>query len=675
MDQARVEKYASWLVQNKDKKGTPEFETVANAYKTLRSQSTQSPLSKGPADATQIEKNPEWAKRGKLLYKESNGKDFTGSDQDAATWLKDYIYDFNNRLIGSNTDTGRGTVDIAATIGSFSPDAKKAFVDAQNDYENMGYSWKGAGEVTKRILTDPTTYLGLGVGKLLSKGAQVAATEGVKELAKRGASQGLKEGAKIGAVEGAIYTGASDAARQAGMINAGGQESFDPLQTAQSAGIGALGGSVIGGAVGSIGGGIAGRNPTVKAAKELTSDPEMALRQAEITQALADRQAAASKFDGDVRIGTKQSNAIMNKDTARFSKDLENLNLPPEELKRYQTALKQWDGFDQNDIASLRGTPQGDAVANHIEKRQQQSAITRPVPNDGALQRYGRFAIDKISPAPLITDPIKQLLFPARISAEARIAKLITPKNLAVAKEISRLGGQSEASVSIQAIKDTAEQAKQLVEAHKAIMKATSSKLDLEAIARNEVPGGGAFKYAYYKTGLRPQELNAGIEQLTSDGTIPQEVAKLFKDDPLKLKQGNVLNKILDRLNSMAESGLLPRDPKWSPNTGDQVMTQGIANYSPAMAQANANQARVTDVQRLISAANVDPSEVQTLKTAVAEIGKTNNREEARAVFENMLQNIKSPEGMRLAQQEIPALIEQIRHKTPKDAQAARKRQ
>ena len=34
----RIEKYAEWLVQNKDKQGTPEFSTVAEAYKTMRSE-------------------------------------------------------------------------------------------------------------------------------------------------------------------------------------------------------------------------------------------------------------------------------------------------------------------------------------------------------------------------------------------------------------------------------------------------------------------------------------------------------------------------------------------------------------------------------------------------------------------------------------------------------------
>jgi len=35
---SRIDKYADWLVDNQDKKGTPDFETVVNAYKELRAQ-------------------------------------------------------------------------------------------------------------------------------------------------------------------------------------------------------------------------------------------------------------------------------------------------------------------------------------------------------------------------------------------------------------------------------------------------------------------------------------------------------------------------------------------------------------------------------------------------------------------------------------------------------------
>jgi len=45
----RIEKYAEWLVQNKDKQGTPEFATVAEAYKTMRSEAS------APTSPTQAE--------------------------------------------------------------------------------------------------------------------------------------------------------------------------------------------------------------------------------------------------------------------------------------------------------------------------------------------------------------------------------------------------------------------------------------------------------------------------------------------------------------------------------------------------------------------------------------------------------------------------------------------
>jgi hypothetical protein len=40
----RLSRYASWIVENQDKQGTPEFDTVANAYKQLRSGAPVSPI-------------------------------------------------------------------------------------------------------------------------------------------------------------------------------------------------------------------------------------------------------------------------------------------------------------------------------------------------------------------------------------------------------------------------------------------------------------------------------------------------------------------------------------------------------------------------------------------------------------------------------------------------------
>lgn len=634
--------------------------------------------SKGPADATQIEKNPEWAKRGKIIYKADQGKDFEGSDQDAARWLKDYVYDFNNRLIGTGTDAGRGTVDIAYNIGDYSPEAKKAFVDAQNDYENMGYSWKGAGEVTKRILTDPTTYLGLGVGKLFSKGAQVAATEGVKELAKRGASQGLKEGAKIGAVEGAVYGGATDTARQAGMINAGGQESFDPLQAAQSAGIGALGGGVIGGAVGAISGGIAGRNPYVQAARQIVDDPEQARINAEITKNLSDIQATRN---APIQLSdVNQATDILRSGVMRDVKATGQVT--PDQAQQLSQALVKARGMTNDNLAAVEQLPTGQQVAKQARVIKSMRDMTQPESSDkGFINKAARTLLDYAPVPRVVGDAVKYAFLSPRKSGEQVIADAISPKRLSVAEKVLELAGPSEASQARQTLTDMAKAA---AEARKATMDAKQAKdiqmsytrkqRALEAVQNNDpaVPDSpqGTLESA---TGFNRSQSAQALRLLER---LRPSLKPIISDYRTSVAQGGRvgdLSTLIRAMRKLADDGVVPRANE--PNTGTQVMQQGIANYSPAMAQANANQARVTDVQRLISAANVDPSEVQTLKTAVAAIGKTNNREEAKAVFENMLQNIKSPEGMRLAQQEIPALIEQIRHKTPKDAQAARKRQ
>lgn len=646
-----------------------QVEEIASQIGVKPQASTSSQV--GPKDATEIESNPQWAERGKTLYKAANGKDFTGSDQEAAKWLGDYVYDFNHRLInaGSNENGGRGTLDIGYNLQNFSPEAKQAFIDSQHDYEKMGYSWKGAGKAAERILTDPFTYATLGVGKLASKLFQKGATETVEELAKQGLKQGVTKGLTYGAAEGGVYGGGLDAANQYGMINAGGQESYDPVRGATATGLGAATGGVLGAGVGAITGGLAGRKPIVQAARQLVDNPEDAKLGAEMTQRLASLQDSMSRASPDAVLSTREANANLSDITKELKNSLDNLNLPKDQKKLLNQKLGDAVGLDDFKVDSLRTTPEGNAVADQIVAIQKQRALTKNIPNDGMVPKVGRLVLDKVLPVPgMITDPIKHALFPMRISAEKRIAEAIAPKNLEIAKNILELGGPSQATQSRELLVKQANSAKELVEAHKALLKATSSKLDDEAIARNDVPGGGAFKYAHFKTGLKPQELTSGIDQLVADGTIPVQIAKLFKEEPLKLKQGNVLNKILDRLNKMADDGILPRDPKWTPNSGEQVMTQGMANaaYSPAMAQANANQSRVTESIGRVASASVSEADKQAINTAIATIGKTNNRQEALQVQLDLMKNLSDPKTQEIANREIMPLIAQIRHEKPK---------
>lgn len=630
----------------------------------------KAPQPSGPSDASAALSDPEWAKKGKILYKESNGQDFTGSDQEAAEWLNNYLYDFNYRLVGAGSDDTRGTLDTAAQIAGYSPEGKQAFADAQTQFENMDTTLGGVGAATKRVLTDPTTYAGIGTlgwGLIGQQGAKQAAKKGVTELAKIGAKQAAKRGAAIGAAEGAVYGGVSNYGQQQAMVNADAQDAVDPMQVGKAAGIGGVTGGVLGGAGGAIAGGIAGRNPTVRAARQLVNNEQTALRGAEITQDLADLQQSALRLDPETVLGAKEANANIGKVTVDLKARLKELNLPKDRLAEYNRSLDKAVGLSDSDIAALRSTPEGNAVADHIELVQQHRAMTRQIPNDGTVPRLGRLIFDKYSPVPgAIGDPIKQFLFPARVTAETRIGNMATPRSLKIAQEISRLGGKSDAALSresltgmVDAVKQAREAAKRSVDAQKALLKDTSAKLEMEAIRNNEVPGGGKYAYAYQKTGLKPQQVLEGFDTLASQGLIPFEVLKAFDTDPMKLQQGNVLNQMLDRLNKMADDGMLPRDEKWTPNTGGQVQQQGI--------DAIRYQAGVDQIKGMQDAARqmpVDPRAQEVVRDAIDAMAAAGANQKVReAIFESALSRTRNSEERKQVAQALTPLKEYFKKK------------
>ena len=49
---SRLENYAQWLVDNESKRGTPEFDTVARAYKALRGQPQEVQAPQPPQERT-----------------------------------------------------------------------------------------------------------------------------------------------------------------------------------------------------------------------------------------------------------------------------------------------------------------------------------------------------------------------------------------------------------------------------------------------------------------------------------------------------------------------------------------------------------------------------------------------------------------------------------------------
>jgi hypothetical protein len=194
-------------------------------------------------------------------------------------------------------------------------------------------------------------------------------------------------------------------------------------------------------------------------------------------------------------------------------------------------------------------------------------------------------------------------------------------------------------------------------------------------------PGLGGYDRAIYdQIGVRPNDVVPGVFELFRTGRITPSEFHGFFEDPKSLMAGNAGNHIIDMLDMMARRGQLPRDPEWQAGSGaseasarpDQPQVSSVYNPAAYEAQAAGNQARVTEAQARVAASEHSPEVKGGINDAIAAIGRTNNRQDAAAVRDNLVQSLAkhSPDAARLAHQELSPLVSQIRHATPESAGA-----
>lgn len=685
MDQAKLETYANWLVQNKAKKGSPEFDTVAKAYKEGRSMvGGSSPVPAAPPkqinyqDATD---DPTWIKNARTLYKEVNKAD-PKDDFEATNFLKDYLYDFNYRLAGSDKVGLRNTFGVASDVGSFSPEGKQAFLDAQQQFEGFDTTLAGVLEAGQRVITDPTTYLGLGGGTVVKQGAKEAVKQTVKEGLKR-----TGKVAAVGAAEGAAYAGASDLGQQQAQVNAGGQEAIDYGQLATNAGIGAGVGGVAGGVIG----GAIEAPQIARAANRLPVDNEDA------ATGLAQRLDSLTKGGEKLNLKNVDRNAPDGAEAA-LSKAHTQLS---EEIKTDTSSVKSM--LDEGDFGSITKASSGlksaknkvkdfitdDEIAT-IEAKVGNTLEGRRLVNNLRqtnelfnLQRRGvKGGISQY------TDELNPIGSGSRYLGDgAKVLRILgTASNLSTsglpglgAQAAGFLGGRAVDAMTgrrspvnlfvkqnlkkpvdnLTGLESVRAKVKQTVDAQKALMKDVSARLEREAIDRNEVPSGGKFNYSYLKTGLKPQEVLRGMAFLEEQGLIPREIRKVFDTDPHKLREGNVLNKINDRLNKMADDGLLPRDPKWSANSGDDVMRMGIdeIRYAEGVKQNQRMEAEAMGTP-------VTPRAQEIVRDAVLSMQAAGRNQKLRmSIFETAVSRTSSPEERKQVARALTPLKELYKDK------------
>jgi hypothetical protein len=240
----------------------------------------------GTVEEEDLKKDPEFIKAAKNIYKWNEGRTFgfknkepkkLNSDEQYADYALRYMGWFNYNI----PKMGKEVLDLR----SASEQEKNDFVTLMDKYDQKKINLAGTGRFAAGVLSDPSTYVGigtLGAGLAARQMAKAAAKRSVREMVK----SGLKVGGTIGAVEGATYTVADDALRQSARIQAGQQEGYDIGQGAKAAAMGATLGGVLGGSVGALSGKVKGgkivrfEDSVDKQLVELGLDPQEA-RQAQ----------------------------------------------------------------------------------------------------------------------------------------------------------------------------------------------------------------------------------------------------------------------------------------------------------------------------------------------------------------------------------------------------------
>jgi hypothetical protein len=212
----------------------------------------------------ELQKDSNWIEATKDVYKELEGVEWSGADEDIASKGLEMMSRFNFNLT-------LGTINYTTKLQDADDKTKLSFYYMMDMYDKKDISKNGVLRAFKEIGLDPASYIGigaLGVGYAGKAAATATAKAGVKEMLKRGAIKFLQSPLAVAAAEGALYTGVDDIARQDAAIGAGIQDDFDKTRATIATGVGAaLGAGLVKGAAV---GGKALKNVTLEGAGELS---------------------------------------------------------------------------------------------------------------------------------------------------------------------------------------------------------------------------------------------------------------------------------------------------------------------------------------------------------------------------------------------------------------------
>jgi hypothetical protein len=199
-------------------------------------------------------KDPKWIDSSKTLYewdwqRKNPNKPIPKLSKDG---YAQFGLEYGSGLSFSDVDL----VKEGQAIGNATDEQKEAFVNIMDMYDAKAPSLAGAGRAAKNILNpleSPTTYVGLGAGKLASTATkQVAKNQLKNNLIKSIVTSKPGRYAVIGSAEGAAFGGAYETARQRARIRSEAQQEYKPGDIAKGAGVGTVFGGALGGTLGVI---------------------------------------------------------------------------------------------------------------------------------------------------------------------------------------------------------------------------------------------------------------------------------------------------------------------------------------------------------------------------------------------------------------------------------------
>ncbi|QDK34721.1 hypothetical protein [Sphingomonas sp. IC081] len=507
---------------------------------------------------------------------------------------------------GLDDEIGGGLAAVIPGIGKSSIWDGKSLSDAAN--ENID-AYRGV----KKAAEDEHFgyFLGGGLaGGLLPITGGLGGAKALGTLGKLGAA------AKTGAAYGAAYGFGSD--------EGGITDRLDGAAT--GAALGAIGGTALHGATKATG---AILSPAARRLFPKLADAQFAKAQAGNPHALTDAKVSddLDKIVRTLSVGNAKQKLSKAQESTLLSRiddletsylpvdELKSLDLPPSTKARLQTAMAKRHLLSDSEVQSLRdGTPAGDAVAEAVEKSRRLRAY---VP-EGRNASGSRIAADiggtiGSTAGWKVGGPIGGAIGGNLGRAMSRSRSRQVAEALSLAGKASRFanlpeviaaresanGSDSLSRLSADAL-DAPYLAKKAAQAEADRLNAEGRKVGIANARDNVKPSGGYRGSIYDRTGLLPAEQDAGALKALNDGAITSDQFKAHLDDPSKLMAGNAGNALIDRLGSMADNGVLKRDPKWTPPSQAASREAAPASYGEGLAKLSAREAElIAELDRL----------------------------------------------------------------------------